>query len=40
MAIAQLSKPAADYIRQFGLTAVCRYRDGRLGVTRDPTGAD
>jgi hypothetical protein len=40
MAIAQLSKPTADYIRNFGLTAVCRYRDGRLGVTRDPSGAE
>jgi hypothetical protein len=40
MAIAPLSKPVADYIKQFGLTSVCRYRDGRLGVTRDPTRAD
>jgi hypothetical protein len=30
----------ADYIREFGLTSVCRYLDGRIGVTRDPTGAD
>src|SRR6516164_98674 len=40
MAIAPLTKPVANYIRQFGLTSICRYRDGRLGVTRDPTGAD
>ena len=40
MAIAPLSKPVGDYIKQFGLTSICRYRDGRLGVTRDPTGAD
>jgi hypothetical protein len=40
MAIAPLSKPTADYIHQFGLTSICGYRDGRLGVTRDPTGAD
>jgi hypothetical protein len=39
MAIAPLSKPVADYIREFGLASVCRYRDGRLGVARDPTGA-
>jgi hypothetical protein len=39
MAIAPLSKPIANYIRQFGLTAICR-RDGRLGVTRDLSGAD
>jgi hypothetical protein len=40
MGIIPLSKPVADYIRQFGLTSICRYRDGRLSVTRDPTGAD
>jgi hypothetical protein len=40
MAIPQLSKPVADYFKQFGLTAICRYRDGRLGVARDPSGTD
>jgi hypothetical protein len=40
MAIAPLTKPVAAYICQFGLTSVCRYRDGRLGTTRNPSGAD
>jgi hypothetical protein len=40
MAIAPLSKPVADYIKQLGLTSVCRYRDGRLRVRRDPTRTD
>jgi hypothetical protein len=28
-----------DYIAAFDLAAVCRYRDGRLGVTHNPQGA-
>ena len=40
MAIAPLTKPVCAYICQFGLTSVCRYRDGRLGTTRNPSGAD
>ena len=40
MAIAPLTKQVAAYICQFGLTSVCRYRDGRLGTTRNPSGAE
>jgi hypothetical protein len=28
-----------DYIVAFDLAAVCRYRDGRLRVARNPAGA-
>jgi hypothetical protein len=40
MAIAPLTKPVANYIKEFGLTSLCRYRDGRVGVSRDPSGAE
>jgi hypothetical protein len=40
MAIKPLTKPVANYIKQFGLTSLCQYRDGRVGVTRDPSGAE
>jgi hypothetical protein len=28
-----------DYVAAFDFAAVCRYGDGRLGVTRNPAGA-
>jgi hypothetical protein len=37
--IAPLPRAVMDYIVAFDLVAVCRYRDGRLGVTRNPPGA-
>jgi hypothetical protein len=40
MAIAPLSSSARDYVRAFDLTAICQWRDGRIGVSRNPTGAD
>jgi hypothetical protein len=40
MAIAPLTKPVAAYVREFKLTALCYYRDGRIGISRDPSGAD
>jgi hypothetical protein len=38
--IAPLPRAVADYIAAFDLAAACRYRDGRLGVTRNPKGAE
>lgn len=38
-AIAPLPRGVRDYLKAFDLTAICRYRDGRLGVSRDPRGA-
>ena len=29
-----------DYVRAFDLTCIALWRDGRLGVSRNPTGAD
>jgi hypothetical protein len=40
MAVAPLSHSARDYVRAFDLVSVCRWRDGRLGVSRNPTGAE
>jgi hypothetical protein len=40
MAIAPLSSKARDYIRAYDLTSICQWRDGRLGVSRCPTGAE
>ena len=40
MAIAPLSHSARDYVRAFDLTCIALWRDGRLGVSRNPTGAD
>ena len=40
MAIAPLSSKARDYVRAFDLTSICQWRDGRLGVSRCPTGAE
>jgi hypothetical protein len=37
--IAPLPRAVMDYIAAFNLAAVCRYRDGRLGVTRNSAGA-
>jgi hypothetical protein len=38
MTIAPVPRAVAQYIAGFDLRAICRYRDGRLGVTRDPGG--
>ena len=40
MAVAPLSHSARDYVRAFDLVSVCRWRDGRLGVSRNPKGAE
>jgi hypothetical protein len=40
MAIAPLSHSARDYVRAFDLTCIALWRDGRLGVSRNPTGAE
>jgi hypothetical protein len=40
MAVAPLSHSARDYVRAFDLVSVALWRDGRLGVSRNPTGAD
>jgi hypothetical protein len=40
MAVAPLSHSARDYVRAFDLTCIALLRDGRLGVSRNPTGAD
>jgi hypothetical protein len=40
MAIAPLSSKARDYVRAYDLTSICQWRDGRLGVSRCPTGAE
>jgi hypothetical protein len=40
MAVAPLSHSARDYVRAFDLTCIALCRDGRLGVSRNPTGAD
>jgi hypothetical protein len=37
--IAPLPRAVTDYIAAFDLAAMCRYADGRLGVTRNPAGA-
>jgi hypothetical protein len=37
--IAPLPRAVRDYIAAFELAAVARYRDGRVGVTRDPSRA-
>jgi hypothetical protein len=37
--ISPLPRAVMDYIAAFDLAAVCRYRDGRLDVTRKPAGA-
>jgi hypothetical protein len=34
-----LPRTVKDYINNFGITAICAYRDGRIGVSRDPVGA-
>ena len=39
MTVTALPRSVARYIAGFNLAAVCRYRDGRLGVSRDPEGA-
>ena len=36
--IASLRRPVRDCIAAFDLAAMCRYRDGQLGVTRNPAG--
>jgi hypothetical protein len=40
MAVAPPSHSARDYVRAFDLTCIALWRDGRLGVSRNPTGAD
>jgi hypothetical protein len=40
MAVAPLSHSARDYVRAFDLTCIDLCGDGRLGVSRNPTGAD
>ena len=40
MAVAPLSHSARDYVRAFDLVSVCRWRDGRLGVSRNAKGAE
>jgi hypothetical protein len=37
--IPSLPRAVADYVRAFDLTAICAYRDGRVGVSRNPVGA-
>lgn len=39
MAVAPLSRDGRDYVRAFDLTSIALWRDGRLGVCRNPTGA-
>jgi hypothetical protein len=36
--VRQCLVPVIDYIAAFDRAAVCRYADGRLGVTRNPAG--
>ena len=38
-AIPSLPRAVADYVRAFDLAAICAYRDGRIGVSRNPAGA-
>jgi hypothetical protein len=38
--IAPLPRAVMDYIAEFDLAAMCRYRDGRFRATRDPEGAE
>jgi hypothetical protein len=40
MAVAPLSHSARDYVRAYDLTCIALRRDGRLGVSHNPTGAD
>jgi hypothetical protein len=40
MAVAPLSHSARDYVRAFDLTSIALWRDGRIGVSRNPTGAE
>jgi hypothetical protein len=40
MALKPLPHATRDYIAAFDLSAVAGYRDGRIGVTRDPAGAE
>jgi hypothetical protein len=37
--IPSLPRAVADYVRAFDLAAICAYRDGRIGVSRNPAGA-
>ena len=37
--IKRLSPALLDYVHSFDLTALAIYRDGRIGITRDPAGA-
>jgi hypothetical protein len=38
-AIPPLPRAADDYVRVFDIVAICAYRDGRIGVSRNPAGA-
>jgi hypothetical protein len=37
--IPSLPRAVADYVRALDLVAICAYRDGRIGVSRNPAGA-
>ena len=37
--IPSLKRAAADYVHAFNIAAICAYRDGRIGVSRNPAGA-
>jgi hypothetical protein len=38
-AIPSLARTDADYVHAFNIAAICAYRDGRIGVSRNPAGA-
>jgi hypothetical protein len=40
MPIARLTPAVRSYCRSFNITAIAEWRDGRLGVSRDPQGAE
>ena len=40
MAVAPLPSKARDYCRAFDLVSIVLWRDGRLGVSRNPVGAE
>jgi len=39
MSLLRLSPACRAYVRAFNITAIVVYRDGRIGVSRDPQGA-
>lgn len=38
--VAKLPAPIRNYVRAFDLACLAQWRDGRIGVTRDPDGAE